>query len=165
MRLSDKEIDDVRVAALLQDIENIEVTAKVIRKAVGDLTQPGRRKQWEHTFHGSDLVHSLGSVLTGALPLLGNRGGYPDLNEAEACSHAPTEHGFGAQIIHTVRAFVTLLHQDPPMSPREALDVLENGIEGDHHPAVLHAIAQVMLRSNDRASRYAHAETVMAGDD
>ena len=88
MRLSDKEIDDIRVAALLQDIENIEVTAKVIRKAVGDLAQPGRKKQLEHTFHGSELVQSLGAVLTGALPLLGNHGEYADLGEADASSHA-----------------------------------------------------------------------------
>ena len=119
MRLSDKEIDDIRVAALLQDIENIEVTARVIRKAVGDLAQPGRKKQLEHTFHGSELVQSLGSVLTGALPLLGNRGEYPDLGEADASNHAAAEHGFGAQIIRTVRAYVTLLISRPvDESPR-----------------------------------------------
>jgi hypothetical protein len=109
MRLSDNEIDDIRVAALLQDIENIEVTARVIRKAVGDLAQPRRKKQLEHTFHGSDLVQSLGSVLTGALPLLGNHGEYPDMSDADAFSRAPAERGFGAQITHTVRAYVTLL--------------------------------------------------------
>ena len=164
MRLSDKEIDDVRVAALLQDIENIEVTARVIRKAMGDLAQPGRKKQLEHTFHGSELVQSLGSVLTGALPLLGNRGGYPDLNEADASNHAAAEHGFGAQIIRTVRDYVTFLYQDPSMNPREALDALENGLEGDYHPAVIHAIKQVVLRSRDPASRHGHAEPVMAGN-
>ena len=164
MRLSDKEIDDIRVAALLQDIENIEVTARVIRKAVGDLAQPGRKKQLEHTFHGSELVQSLGSVLTGALPLLGNRGEYPDLGEADANNHAAAEHGFGAQIIRTVRDYVTLLYRDPSMDPREALDALENGLEGDHHPAVIHAIKQVVLRSRGPASRHEDAEPVMAGN-
>src|SRR3972149_5206923 len=70
MRLSDTEIDNIRVAALLQDIDSIEVTARVIRKAVGDLTHDNRKKQLENTFHGRDLVQALGSVLTGALPLL-----------------------------------------------------------------------------------------------
>ena len=164
MRLSDQEIDDIRVAALLQDIENIEVTARVIRKAVGDLAQPGRKKHLEHTFHGSDLVHSLGSVLTGALPLLGSHGGYLDPCETDASGHAPVEHGFGAQIIRTVRAFVALQYQDPSMNPQEALDALGNGLEGDHHPAVIHAIDQVMLRSGDAASRNEHEETVVAGN-
>ena len=164
MRLSEKEIDDVRVAALLQDIENIEVTAKVIRKAVGDLAQPGRKKQLEHTFHGSELVQSLGAVLTGALPLLGNRGECPDLDEADASDQVPAEHGFGAQIIRTVRDYVALLYQDPSMNPRKALDALENGLQGNPHPAVIHAIQQVVLRSRDPASRYADAEPVMAGN-
>ena len=38
MRLSDREVDDVRIASLLQDIDNIEITAKVIHRAVGDLS-------------------------------------------------------------------------------------------------------------------------------
>ncbi len=164
MRLSDKEIDDVRVAALLQDIENIEVTAKVIRKAVGDLGQPRRKKQLEHTFRGSELVQSLGSVLTGALPLLGNHGEYSSLDVADANDHAAAEHGFGAQIIRTVRAYVTVLYRDPAMNPREALHALENGLEGDHHPAVIHAIKQVVLRSRDAASSYEQAEPVLAGN-
>ncbi len=164
MRLSDKEIDDIRVAALLQDIENIEVTARVIRKAVGDLAQPGRKKQLERTFHGSELVQSLGSVLTGALPLLVNRGDCPDLGEADAGNQAPAEHGFGAQIISTVRDYVALLSRDPTMNPRTALDALESGLEGDHHPAVVHAIKQVVLRRRDPASGHEDAELVMAGN-
>jgi hypothetical protein len=164
MRLSDQKIDDIRVAALLQDIENIEVTSKVIRKAVGDLAQPGRKMQLEHTFHGSELVHSLSSVLTGALPLLADRSDYLDLGRAEATSRAAAERGFGAQIIRTVRDYVTSLSQDPSMNPRKALDALENGLEGDYHPAVIHAIEQVVLRSRDPASTGKHVEPVVAGN-
>ena len=163
MRLSDKKIDDIRVAALLQDIENIEVTARVIRKAVGDLAPPGRKKQLEHTFHGSELVQSLSSVLTGALPLLADRSDYLDLGGADASSRAAAERGFGTQIIRTVRDYVTLLYRDPSMNPREAFDALENGLEGDYHPAVIHAIEQVVLRSRDRASTDKYVEPVMAG--
>jgi hypothetical protein len=162
MRLSDKEIDDIRVAALLHDIENIEVTAKVIRKAVGDLAGPGRKGQLEHTFHGSELVQSLGSVLTGALPLLGNRGEYPDLSEA-ARNHAVAEHGFGAQIIRTVRDYVMFLYRDPAVNPEDALAALENGLEGDHHPAVIHAIRQVVLRSRHPESSRERVEPAIAG--
>ena len=36
--------------------------------------------------------------------------------------------------------------------------------EGDHHPAVIHAIKQVVLRSRDAASSYEHAEPVLAGN-
>jgi hypothetical protein len=148
LRLSDKEIDDVRVAALLQDIENIEVTAKVIRKAVGDLAQPGRKGLLEHTFHGSELVQSLGSVITGALPLLAGRGDCLDFGEEEAGSHAAAERSFGAHIIQAARDYVTLLYRDPSMGPQEAIVALESGCAGDHHPAVIHAIKQVALRES-----------------
>ncbi len=113
MRLSEKEIDDIRVAALLQDIENIEITAKVIRKAVDDLARTNGRRQLEHTFRGADLVQSLGSVLTGALPLLFNHDDYVELQEAEDCLPDSDHCPFGARIVRTVRSYVTLRYQDP----------------------------------------------------
>ena len=70
MGLPNDEIDNIRVAALLQDINHIEVTAKVIQKAVGDLRHAGRPNMAAYTFNGSDLVCSLGNVLTGTWPLL-----------------------------------------------------------------------------------------------
>ena len=48
MGLPDKEADNIRVAALLQDINHIEVTAKVIRKAVGDLKHSVRKHGGTH---------------------------------------------------------------------------------------------------------------------
>ena len=39
MKLSGREIDDIRVATLLQDMESFEVTAKVIQKAIGSIAQ------------------------------------------------------------------------------------------------------------------------------
>ena len=69
LKLSDREIDDIHVAALLQDMENIEITARVIRKAIDDLDGETRQTE-QHTFHGTDLVQSLGPVVAGALPLL-----------------------------------------------------------------------------------------------
>jgi hypothetical protein len=152
MRLSDKEIDDIRVAALLQDIESIEVTARVIRKAVGDLSNVKRRSAVEHTFNGRDLVHSLGSVLTGALPLIiDHRGGLtPD--ESEDSIPTPVEPVLGAKILRTVRRYLSLLSQTPSGRPQEAMSLLKNDLECEHHPAVLHALAQEVLHSAKIAS-------------
>jgi hypothetical protein len=50
------------------------------------------------------------------------------------------------------------------MDAQEALYVLQKGLEGDHHPAVIHAIEQVALRSSTQSSRHARAEAAMAGD-
>jgi hypothetical protein len=151
MRLSDKEIDDIRVAALLQDIDNMEVTARVIRKAVGEVNHGTRRNRLESTFNGSDLVQSLGSVLTGALPLLVTHGHCLEMNRAEESRFGSDGLPLGAQVIRTVRHYVTLLSQDPMMNPHDAIEVLKNESDGNHHPAVLHAIEQVVLQSADAA--------------
>jgi hypothetical protein len=144
MKLSVKEIDDIRVAALLVDMENIEITARVIKKAVGELKDhPGA----ERTFHGSELVQSLGSVLSGAFPLLLSQSAIPSPDAAPA--GAP----FGAQIIRTVRAYVELADEpwegDQP-DHDEILAQLRADVEAAHHPAVLHAL-ECVVAGEERA--------------
>jgi hypothetical protein len=151
MRFTEKEIDDIRVAALLQDIDHIEVTARVIRKAVGEVAQGQRGKHLEHTFHGSDLVHALGTVLTGALPLLENHG-----DAVESASEARPGRRAGSanatQVIRTVRSYVSLLSRDPGIAgPRDAIDALRNGVDGKHSPAVLSALEQVASQTRDQS--------------
>jgi hypothetical protein len=161
MRLSDKEIDDIRVAALLQDIDNIEVTARVIHKAVGDLAQDNHRNAAEHTFNGSDLVHSLGSVLTGAMPLLVDHHGLLSTEEEDDTVSAPVEPVLGAKILRTVRRYLTLTAQDSPgLESRAALNILKTDLECEHHPAVLHALEQVVLGPAKAASERDRAELV-----
>jgi hypothetical protein len=137
MRLSAKEIDDIRVAALLMDMENIEITARVIKKAVGNLEDDSSKQR---TFHGTELVQSLGTVLTGAFPLLLNT----SEESAAAEGHAIP---FGARIIRTVRAYESM-EADPwqhgDKSPESFIDELQSGIEAEHHPAVLHALRLVV---------------------
>lgn len=138
MRLPAREIDDIRVAALLMDIENIEITARVIRKAMDDLESDTKEQQ--RTFHGTELVQSLGATLKGAFPLLLNQTAVPD----ESSSH---ELPIGAQIIRTVRGFVQLM-DDPWKRSRHtaesAIDELRCDVDMEPHPAVLHALEQVV---------------------
>lgn len=119
MRLTRREIDDLRVAAMLMDVENIEITARVIRKAVGQFDD-------EHlapaTIHGTELVRSLRNVLTGASPLLVSN------------SHADTSDlPLGARILRTVRSFVELeLVASQEESPAEfAIDMLQRDERAD----------------------------------
>lgn len=139
MRLSAREIDDIRVAALLMDMENIEITARVIRKAVGALEDDSSVGK-QRTFHGTELVQSLGTVLTGAFPLL--------LNTSEEAAAAEGHSlPFGARIIRTVRAYETM-ESDPwqhgDRSPESFIIELQTGIDCEHHPAVLHALRQAV---------------------
>jgi hypothetical protein len=138
LRLSARQIDDIRVAALLIDIENIEITARVIRKAMDNLESEATVQQ--RTFHGTELVQSLGATLKGAFPLLLTQSGIPD--DASA-----GELPFGAQIIRTVRNYVQLM--DDPWktgrhTPDSAIDELRCDVEMEPHPAVLHALEEVV---------------------
>jgi HD-GYP domain-containing protein (c-di-GMP phosphodiesterase class II) len=139
MRLSAKEIDDIRVAALLVDMENIEITARVIRKAVDELEDSHDIEQ--RTFNGTELVQSLGSALKGAFPLLLAQTAHApgDVNGAEV--------PFGARIIRAVRALVQLTDSSwdrSNLSPQHALDDLRTDVDADYHPAVLHALEEVL---------------------
>lgn len=139
MRLSTKEIDDMRVAALLMDIENIEITARVIRKAVDEL-EDGKALE-PRTFNGTELVQSLGATLKGAFPLLLSQG------TSDASGYNSVNTPFGARIIRTARAYVQLTTSSwngaQRLSPRNAIDELRCDVEADHHPAVLHALEEV----------------------
>jgi K+-sensing histidine kinase KdpD len=149
MRLSTKEIDDLRVAALLMDMENIEITAKVIRKAVDELEDA---KCEQRTFNGTELVQSLGATLKGAFPLL-------------LSQQCPADRGgdsgpvpFGARIIHTVRSYVQLTETSwngSGLTPDDALDELRCDLESEYHPAVLHALDQVVSQRAEGGSRTA----------
>jgi hypothetical protein len=106
MRLPQQQVDDVRVGALLWDLENVEVTTKLLSRAV-DTLEGHRGISDKHTFLGADLVHSLAEVLRGAVPLLITQVSNGD-DDATGTSldtaHIP-EIPVGARIIHWVRTF------------------------------------------------------------
>lgn len=138
MRLSAKEIDDIRVAALLMDIENIEITARVIRKAVGQLED---QDEGQRTFHGTELVQSLGPVLSGAFPILLSQTN--PVTPETSSGDVP----FGARIIRAVRAYIDLA-DDPwetgDSKPQDLVEQLRGEQEMEFHPAVLHALEHVV---------------------
>ena len=143
LKLAPKEIDDIRVAALLHDVGSIEITARVIRKAVGSL-EDGQEQIDQHTFHGTDLVHSLGSVLSGAMPLLVNQS-----DAAEACLAAEGElpninSPLGARIIRACRSFDMLTEGEVErMAATDAVGEIRSTAEVDDEP-ILDALEDVI---------------------
>jgi HD-GYP domain-containing protein (c-di-GMP phosphodiesterase class II) len=160
MRLSESEVDDIRVAALLQDIDNIEVTAKVIRKAVGDLQSSSGAD--EHTFHGGDLVQSLGSVLASSLPLIVSRG---DSMEFSLEDESPRlDQHIGAAIIHAARQFDALTCGKNPLEPKAAITAMQKELDGHYHPGVLSVLAQTTDRPENAATnRLNELESLVTG--
>jgi response regulator RpfG family c-di-GMP phosphodiesterase len=149
MKLPRKQIDDIRVAALLRDLESVEVTTQMVSKAVNTLEQNAGRAS-KHTFLGTDLVHSLGSVMEGALPLIVSQN--DDLRECLAM-HDDRQEGqylVGAEIISAVRAYDALATGDesqPAAAPYDAVRKLRT--EGSpHDEEVVGALARVLQQSN-----------------
>ncbi len=145
LKLPTRDCDDIRVAALLYDMENIEITARVIRKAVGDLET--QQEQEQHSFHGSELAHSLGLVLSGAFPLLMSQG------EAESLGQhpVPTSVPIGAQIIRAVRSFDNYVHEmkwglGEATPIEDAIDELRRDIDADHSDHVIDALERIVTR-------------------
>lgn len=154
MKLSPSEVDDVRVAALLHDMGNLEVTTKLISRAVNTLQKEEQHPSM-HTFLGSDLVNSLGGVMQGAVPLVVAQN--DDLREAilsaeQGAMTMPT----GARIIRTVRTYdgmtsglrsmkpaeaVNQLKSQPATHPPEIVDMLEKVINTDKHENSMRALA------------------------
>ena len=144
MGLPSRECDDIRVAALLYDMENIEITAKVIRRAVDDMET--QQNSAQHSFQGSELAHSLGSVLTGAFPLLMSQSETESLGTNAARSDSP----IGAQIIRAVRSYdrltreVSIRDSHWGNSDEELVDELRRDLEAGHPDEVLDALSRVV---------------------
>ena len=144
LRLPSRECDDIRVAALLYDMENIEITAKVIRRAVDDMET--QQHSAPHSFQGAELAHSLGTVLSGAFPLLMSQ------NESEVLSQKPSrrESPIGAQIIRAVRSYDAIAREvsvrEPHLrnSDEELIDELRLDRDACHSEEVLEALARVV---------------------
>jgi len=148
LKLPGKGIDDIRVAALMHDLGKIEVTTKLITKAV-DTLEANPEKLGPYSFHGTDLVHSLGSVLRGAIPILLNQdSSMPALTDEDHQSSADIP--MGAKVIRAARAYDLLTAcrmGSQKLTSEEALRDLRRDRAANHDPAVLDALDSVIQRS------------------
>ena len=162
MKLSDDEVDQIRIAALLQGMQNLEITARAMRRAVGDLgSHPAKTS--EHTFQGTDLAHSLGSKLSSALPLLLGRESTFDELQLDSTDERNDAAPFGSQIIQAASeydAVITGMYDTPVSNPSQAILRLKNSTQFELHPAVLHAMEKVVGSSAIEKQR---EELVTAG--
>jgi putative nucleotidyltransferase with HDIG domain len=69
MELPQSEVENIRVAALLHDIGKVEISANLIGKAAS-LTQDEMIQVAQHTEKGARILHSVGSVLKEAIPIV-----------------------------------------------------------------------------------------------
>jgi len=149
LHLTPRELDDIRVAALLQEMAHIEITARVLRKAVGDAGCANSRSI-ESTFKGADLVQSLGGVISGTLPLLCQFDETILTSEPTVSAEGSSSPPVGAQIIRTARTYDRLVFGQNTvevLTPGEALQELNGGLHGNHQREVLRALEQIVSLS------------------
>lgn len=155
MRLSQKEVDDVRVGALLYDLGNVEITTQLLNKAMGTLGSEDAGTG-SYTFSGSELVQSLGTVLHGAVPLLLRQDdALREFVPGELSDHLPAV-PLGAKIIRAVRAHESLTSGDsgePTRSPEDAVRELRKDVSGGFDPDILDVIERITQRSTKSQSR------------
>ena len=153
LRLSAKETDDIRVAALLYDMGNIEITTTVIRKAVGALEHDQQEGEFEQTIQGMDLVLSLGSVLNGAVPLLLNQDREIEAARETLGATPPGTVPLGAKIIRAVRAYDNLCYRKSDKADRSSAHVFAE-LRQDHSldSRVLSALENVITDHNPGTS-------------
>lgn len=162
MRLSQKDVDDVRVGALLFDIGNVEITTSLISKAVGTIEEQSREGN-RHTFQGMEFVHSLEPVLSGAIPLLLNQDDAVHDCLADDERVGVTEIPLGAKIIRTVRAYVELTERKSAewtqLKPADGIAAVRRDRSNMHDESILRALESVVL-AESRSAR--EAEPVLA---
>ena len=144
LRLSLKEIDDIRIASLLYNVGNIEITTKVIRRAV-DLLEDSRAHPAARPLQGLDLMVSLGTVLSGAVPLLLCQGG--QMGERATSMQSWRDVPLGVQIIRAARAYVHLSggRTTPDnLNHLEAVGVLRSSYIDGISPQVFDALQRVV---------------------
>jgi hypothetical protein len=149
MRLTSKCIDNIRVAALMHGFSSIEITTKVISKAVHSLEAKGNIGAF--SFHGTDLIHSLGTVLHGAIQILVNQ---DHVLLAEPQERMPTDVPIGAQILRVAQAFDTLTmgRAGDRLTPQEAIQELRANSMAAYDLDVLDVLERVVAEKRELAS-------------
>lgn len=148
LRLTATEIDQLRVASLLQELDHLEITARVVRKAMGTFEGDNRHPA-QATFNGADLVQSLGAVISGSLPLLCQCEDEVAVGELESTSQNGSNLPLGARIIRTVRRYDELVYGQNSVVTNDPVIVLAEmkaGIHGTPHPEVLRALEEIVVR-------------------
>jgi len=69
MKLPARDVENIKVAALLHDVGKVEVSSELIRKAA-ELTKDEKSMVASHTEKGAQLLSSVGDVLRDAVPLV-----------------------------------------------------------------------------------------------
>lgn len=159
LSLSEQEIEDIRVAALLHDVGKLDVSIDVIRKA-GKLDDEEWEQLKKHPEHGANIVEQMGGMLSNAVPIILFH--HEQYNGNGYYGRKGDQIPLGARIIAVADAFDAMTTDRPYQKARqtwEALEIIEKG-KGEHFdPSIVDAFASVMRRRPEGVQRVQQEQT------
>ena len=151
IKLSPKQIDNIRVAALLYDIGKIEITTRLIDRAVSTL-QSNAQGLGQDTFQGSELIQSISSTLSpDILPLLAPETDAMYTYHTDEDGPTVSDIPIGAKIIRTVRTYDDLTQgilATSGLSPSDAIAELRTETTADHDYEIVSALEYAVFKAD-----------------
>lgn len=145
MNLSDKEIENIKVAALLHDVGKVEISSELLRKA-SKLSEDEKTILNSHTRTGAQLLSSVGDVLREAVPLVLAHHEYFDHEQYKL--HQNHKVPLGARVIAVADAYDAMTTDRPyrsGMPPWKALEELEASTGTQFDPEVVKSFKKCLF--------------------
>ena len=153
LSLSEEDIENIRVAALLHDVGKLDVSIDVIRKA-GKLDDNEWEQLKKHPEHGANIVEQMGGMLSNAVPIILFH--HEQFNGNGYYGRKGEQIPLGARIIAVADAFDAMTTDRPYQKARqtwEAFEIIEKG-KGEHFdPRIVEAFSSVMRRRPEGVQR------------
>ncbi|MFQ5456483.1 MAG: HD-GYP domain-containing protein [Nitrospirota bacterium] len=143
------ECENIKVGALLHDIGKIEISTDLIKKAA-DLSMEERETMNTHASRGANLLSKVGSVLSGAIPIVLAHHEYFNNNGGmSGKDHKTNNIPLGARIIAVADTYDAIVTDRPYRKgrhPWEALEEIKKGSGSQFDPEVVDAFQRVVKK-------------------
>jgi len=146
MKLMPQEIENIKVAALLHDIGKVDISTELIGKAAS-LSPDEKNIMASHPERGAQMLSSVGSVLSDAIPLVRAHHQYFDHDGQKGCPLG--EVPLGARILAVADSYDAMTTDRPyrsGMPPWKALEELERCAGTQFDPVVVACFKAVLFQ-------------------
>jgi len=148
MRLSPRDVENVKVAALLHDIGKVDISTALIGKAAS-LSREEKNLMDSHTERGAQILSSVASILSDAIPLVRAHHQYFDHDGQKGflLSNIP----LGARVLAVADAFDAMTTDRPyrsGMPPWKAIEELEKGAGRQFDPEIVKVFRMMLFQQS-----------------
>lgn len=158
MGLSEKSIENCRVAGLLHDIGKVEISLNLIRKAAA-LTEAERRIIDTHASRGARIIDSFGPILHEVVPIIEEHH-TPYSKNDRINDQVPLE-SFIIAVADAYDAMITDRPYRAGRQPFEAIAELENSSGTQFCPAAVAAFKRLHQEQGPELEAFAHQTQIL----